>query len=126
MNKLFFVAGVGVGYVLGARAGRKRYEQIRSAAQNLWENDNVQRSVTHAQEFAKEHVGDVADTVYTGAKKVVGTVVGSKQAFKSAGDKTDSTGKNGTTGTGTTSANKPTTTNTTSSTSPSGTGSSAS
>lgn len=75
MKKLAFIAGIAVGYVLGARAGRKRYEQIRKAAQNVWEMDTVQRGVHQAQEFAKERVGDVADTVYEGAKKVVGAVV---------------------------------------------------
>ena len=29
MAKLSFLAGFGAGYVLGARAGRERYEQIR-------------------------------------------------------------------------------------------------
>ncbi len=31
MAKLSFIAGFGAGYVLGARAGRERYEQIRRA-----------------------------------------------------------------------------------------------
>ncbi len=31
LGKLTFLAGAGVGYVLGARAGRERYEQIRRA-----------------------------------------------------------------------------------------------
>lgn len=75
MKKLAFIAGIAVGYVLGARAGRRRYEQIRKAAKNLWETDSVQRGVHQAQEFAKERVGDVADSMYEGAKKVVGVVV---------------------------------------------------
>ncbi len=29
MAKLSFLAGLGAGYVLGARAGRERYEEIR-------------------------------------------------------------------------------------------------
>ena len=75
MKKLAFIAGIAVGYILGARAGRKRYEQIRTAAKGLWETDSVQRGVHQAQEFAKERVGDVADSMYEGAKRVVGAVV---------------------------------------------------
>lgn len=75
MKKFAFIAGIAVGYILGARAGRKRYEQIRKAAKGIWETDSVQRGVHQAQEFAKERVGDVADSMYEGAKKVVGAVV---------------------------------------------------
>ncbi|WP_406282152.1 hypothetical protein [Embleya sp. NBC_00896] len=32
INKLTFVTGLAVGYVLGAKAGRERYEQIRKLA----------------------------------------------------------------------------------------------
>lgn len=31
-GKILFIAGLGVGYVLGTRAGRERYEQIKAAA----------------------------------------------------------------------------------------------
>lgn len=75
MKKFVFIAGIAVGYVLGARAGRRRYEQIAKAARNVWEMDTVQRGVHQAQEFAKERAGDVADGMYEGAKKVVGAVV---------------------------------------------------
>lgn len=46
-GKLFFVAGAALGYVLGARAGRKRYEQIKAAVESVWESPAVQRQ-THA------------------------------------------------------------------------------
>lgn len=37
-GKIAFVVGAAAGYVLGARAGRKRYEQIRAAALAVWES----------------------------------------------------------------------------------------
>ena len=37
-----FVLGVAVGYVLGARAGRDRYEQIKTATAKLAEQEQVQ------------------------------------------------------------------------------------
>ncbi|GAA1017223.1 hypothetical protein Aple_061510 [Acrocarpospora pleiomorpha] len=43
-NKLMFAAGLGVGYVLGTRAGRERYEQIKGAAQRVADNPRVQEA----------------------------------------------------------------------------------
>lgn len=42
--KLTFVVGVAVGYVLGARAGKERYEQIKRSARRLAENPSVQET----------------------------------------------------------------------------------
>ena len=36
-GKFLFIVGLAIGYVFGTRAGRKRYEQIKAAAQNIWE-----------------------------------------------------------------------------------------
>ena len=32
MKKLMFLVAIGAGYVLGARAGRQRYEQIKQSS----------------------------------------------------------------------------------------------
>jgi len=69
-GKVLFVVGLGVGYVLGTRAGRRRYEQIKAAAQNIWESEPVQWGVHQVQDYA----GDVAGNVLDGAKKVFTTV----------------------------------------------------
>ncbi len=53
MGKLSFIAGLGVGYVLGARAGRKRYEQIRLQATRAWSSPPVQARVGEARQFVK-------------------------------------------------------------------------
>jgi hypothetical protein len=45
MGKLSFALGLGAGYVLGARAGRARYEQIQQAAVSLTEKPQVQEAV---------------------------------------------------------------------------------
>ena len=42
MAKLSFLAGVGAGYVLGARAGRERYEQIRRAYDHAKDDPRMQ------------------------------------------------------------------------------------
>ena len=46
MGKLTFIAGVAAGYILGAKAGQKRYEQIRGRANQLWSSDPVQPAST--------------------------------------------------------------------------------
>ena len=49
MAKLSFLAGFGAGYVLGARAGRERYEQIRRAWGNAKDDPRLQSVAGMAQ-----------------------------------------------------------------------------
>ncbi len=73
MSKISFLAGVGVGYVLGTRAGRQRYEQIKAGAQGVWNNPKVQETVSHAQDLAAQkgpEVGHrIAETATSAAHK---------------------------------------------------------
>jgi hypothetical protein len=41
MKKLIFAAGAGLGYVLGTRAGRERYEKMSAQARQLLDNPTV-------------------------------------------------------------------------------------
>jgi hypothetical protein len=52
--KTGFILGFGAGYVLGARAGRERYEQIRRAFNDVSGNPVVQRAVERTSETAGE------------------------------------------------------------------------
>ena len=52
-NKLVFAAGMAAGYVLGARAGRASYEQIKVKANELWNSPKVQDKVSGATETVK-------------------------------------------------------------------------
>jgi len=71
MGKLSFVAGVGVGYVLGARAGRKRYEQIKARASRVWSSEPVQAKVGEATELVKAQAAPfVMDKVGDAVKSV--------------------------------------------------------
>jgi uncharacterized protein YjbJ (UPF0337 family) len=71
MKKLSLLFAAGVGYVLGARAGRGRYEQIKSTAQKFAGDPRVQaatgkatdavaQQASAAADAAKEKAGDVA------------------------------------------------------------------
>lgn len=46
--RLTFVCGVAVGYVLGTRAGRERYEQLRKGAQRVAQNPAVRNAAESA------------------------------------------------------------------------------
>ncbi len=76
--KLTFLAGAAVGYVLGTRAGRARYEQISEVAGRVAATDAVQRArdtaveqATHLAEMARSTMGDkVGAAVADGRHKV--------------------------------------------------------
>jgi hypothetical protein len=53
-GKLTVLAGFGAGYVLGAKAGRERYEQIAGKAQELWRDPRVQQKAGQAQQLVKD------------------------------------------------------------------------
>lgn len=92
-GKILFVAGLGLGYVLGTRAGREKYEELRTAALKVWNDPRVQKQVDAVEDFVKDKAPEVADFVSDNAKKVVAQVSGKKPtatkpaASKSSGSK---------------------------------------
>ena len=52
MGRLSLGLGFGIGYVLGARAGRDRYEQIKQAAAGVMERPQVQQAVEQVRAAA--------------------------------------------------------------------------
>jgi len=69
-GKILFLVGLGVGYVLGTKAGRERYEQIRYRAKGVWESDPVQRQVNRAGDFVRERAPEVAGQVENQLRKI--------------------------------------------------------
>lgn len=69
-GKILFLVGLGVGYVLGTKAGRERYEQIRSRAKGVWESEPVQRQVDRAGDFVRERAPEVAGQVEKQLRKI--------------------------------------------------------
>ena len=59
MAKLTFLAGFGAGYVLGARAGRERYEQIRRAWEHAKDDPRLQSIAGMAQAKADDAVSSL-------------------------------------------------------------------
>lgn len=54
MSKIALVLAAGGGYVLGARAGRERYEQIKNQATRLWRDPRVEDARSQARQAASE------------------------------------------------------------------------
>lgn len=77
-GKILLLTGLAVGYVLGTRAGRERYEEIKSTATKLWNDPRVQKPVHQAQDFVKDKAPEVAEFVADNAKKLVAQASGSK------------------------------------------------
>ncbi len=60
VRKLSFLIGFGVGYVLGARAGRTRYDEIAGMARRVWHDPRVREKAEQAQHLAQEKAGQAA------------------------------------------------------------------
>lgn len=69
-GKAGLVIGLAAGYVLGTRAGRERFEQIKTQAAKVWELDPVQARVTQVQAFGASALQAVPSALWTGAKRV--------------------------------------------------------
>ena len=72
--RFVFFAGLGFGFVLGARAGRERYEQIRRAARKVADSPAVQQAAGALQAqvtgYAKTAGGKVAGRAEAARAKV--------------------------------------------------------
>ena len=69
--KLLFIAGIGIGYVLGARAGRPHYEKLKARVTGAWQDPRVQKVRVQTREFVKENAPIVQEKVVAGTKAAV-------------------------------------------------------
>ncbi|WP_327175670.1 YtxH domain-containing protein [Streptomyces sp. NBC_01335] len=69
--RLTFIAGLALGYVLGTRAGRERYEQLKKSARQVAENPAVRNTVESAAQSGREYAGKAYHSV---SEKVEGRV----------------------------------------------------
>lgn len=66
MKKLGLLVAAGVGYVLGTRAGRERYDQIKANAEKVSRSPAVQNAATRASDAVSAKapiVGELAQRV---------------------------------------------------------------
>jgi type IV secretory pathway TrbL component len=70
-GRLLLIAGLITGFVLGSRAGRRAYEQLRSRVRDVGRTPAVQSTVSKAREFAQQRApkltGAVAGVTETAA-----------------------------------------------------------
>jgi hypothetical protein len=76
MRKLMLLASVAVGYVLGARAGRERYDQIMTLVGQVKNDPRVQEKAHQAVDLAKDQAPVVADKVTSAASAAAAKVTG--------------------------------------------------
>ena len=69
MAKLPFLLGFGAGYVLGARAGKERYEQIRRAWAQAKDDPRLQSVAGIAQARADDVLSSVKTRMGTDAPR---------------------------------------------------------
>jgi hypothetical protein len=55
--RLTFVAGLALGYVLGTRAGRERYEQLMKSARQVAQNPAVRNTAESAAQQGRQFAG---------------------------------------------------------------------
>lgn len=56
-TRMMFMAGAAIGYVLGTKAGRERYEQIMRLSRQMSENPNVQEAAGVLRAKGEEFAG---------------------------------------------------------------------
>ena len=74
MKKLLLIGAAAAGYVLGTKAGRERYEQIKRQSAKVWNSEPVQHGVHEAEGVAK-HAASAAGTKVADAASTAGSKV---------------------------------------------------
>ena len=91
MGKLTFIAGMAAGYVLGARAGRQRYEQIRRTSGKVWNSGPVQKQVFNAKEVARTKAAPVVADMVADAARATGEKLRSSRTVEAEAIETSAT-----------------------------------
>jgi hypothetical protein len=81
---LIIAVGIGIGYVLGARAGRERYDLIVEKVTGVWEDPRVAKARNEAARYAREQAPVLRDKAQAVAKAAPGVVAGRARATATA------------------------------------------
>ncbi len=74
MKKLMILAAIAAGYVLGARAGRQRYEQIKQTFVKVKDDPRVQSAAHSAADTARQQAPVVKDKITAAASSAADKV----------------------------------------------------
>ncbi|MCQ1999565.1 hypothetical protein N2K95_13160 [Arthrobacter zhaoxinii] len=94
VKKFVFLAGAGVGYLVGSKGGREKLMQ-------LWNDPKVQETVSHGTDWAKEKAPGLQDKVTGAAKDAASKVTGSGSSSSTESGSSTSTGSSAAGSTGT-------------------------
>jgi hypothetical protein len=67
-GKLLLIIAVAAAYIMGAKAGRERYEQIMASVKEALNDPRVQEAAAHAGETVKDTVKDKTQSVRSSSK----------------------------------------------------------
>lgn len=94
--RLTFVVGLALGYVLGTKAGRERYEQLKKSARQVAQNPAVRNTAESAAQQGRQFAGKayhaVSDKVGDRVPESVAGRVRSLRDRNSHGDGSDDWG----------------------------------
>lgn len=79
-GKIAFVVGLAIGYVFGTRAGRQRYEQIKSGAQKVWNSPLVRKGRDQVNTYATDLRGTVQDSVLETGRAFINAIIDRQKA----------------------------------------------
>lgn len=79
-GRIWFLGGLGIGYVLGTRAGRQRFDQMVSTTRRLWESPTVQEAAGVVQAQANKLYDQGRQVVSEQVHKISGREGGSPEA----------------------------------------------
>jgi hypothetical protein len=90
-GKVMFIVGAGVGYVLGTRAGRAKYDQMVVQARKVWESPTVQEAAgvvqaqaTRLYDEGKQAVSDQVHKLHKNGKSASDSTEG-EEAWDTTG-----------------------------------------
>lgn len=72
--KFLLVIGLGVGYVLGTRAGRERYDQMKAKVTEVWESPRVSKARREVEVYAKKQAPIIRERAEAIAKAAPGAI----------------------------------------------------
>jgi hypothetical protein len=82
--RITFFGGLAIGYVLGAQAGRERYEQLKQLAKKAAESPAMQQTAGALQAQASATAKSARDMAATGVRKSASKVSGLRPGHSSA------------------------------------------
>ena len=89
-RKLLFLVGLAIGYVVGARAGREKYDKLRAATERYWRDPRVTKVRSDVESYARTQAPIIRDRAGAAAKAAPGAIAG---AAKDVADKTSTLAK---------------------------------